>query len=75
MKTQFIPTNGIGEGISIPTQAKINAPGAEMEAIGQPTTEQIAKMNSLQSFLIKAYHADIIILTVAVGSMAVARYL
>ncbi len=65
----------IGERIFGPTQARINALGAEMEAAGQPSPEQVAKMNRLQSFLMSAYRIDVVILAVAVGAMAVARYL
>jgi len=65
----------IGERIFGPTQAKINALGAEMEAARQPTTEQITRMNSMQSFLMQAYRIDVVILAIAVAAMAVARYL
>jgi len=65
----------IGERVFGPTQAKINALGAEMEAAGRQTVEQVAIMNSLQSFLMKAYRIDIVILGIAVAAMAVARYL
>lgn len=65
----------IGERIFGPTQAKINALGVEMAAAGQPSAEQVAKMDRLQSFLMSAYRIDVVILAVAVGAMAVARYL
>ena len=65
----------IGEKIFGPTQAKIGALGAEMEAAGKPSAEQIEKMNSLQNFLAKAYRIDVVILAIAVAAMAVARYL
>jgi hypothetical protein len=65
----------IGTSVFGPTQGKINALGAQIAAAGKPTAEQSARMNYLQSFLMKAYQIDIVLLVVAMGAMAVARYL
>ncbi len=64
----------MGTGIFGPTQEKINKLGAEMSA-GEPSAEQVTKMHNLQAYMMKAYQVDIILLGIAVGAMAVARYL
>ena len=65
----------IGAGVFGPTQKKIATLGAEMASGGRPSMEQIAQMNNLQVFLMKAQRLDFILLTSALGAMAVARYL
>jgi hypothetical protein len=64
----------IGSGVLGPTQGKINQLGAEMSA-GQPSAEQATKMQSLQTYIMNAYKLDLVLLGIAVGAMAVARYL
>lgn len=57
-------------------QGKIGALGAAMaSAGGPPKPEEVAEMNRLQAFLIKAYRIDFVLLVVAMTAMAVARYL
>ena len=65
----------MGTSVFGPTQEKIGILGAEMAAAGRPSAEQISKMNQLQSFITKAYKLDMVLLAVAVGAMAGARYL
>jgi uncharacterized membrane protein len=58
------------------TQDKIGALGTAMaSAGGPPKPEQLVEMSRLQSFLMKAYQIDFILLVVAMVAMAVARYL
>lgn len=67
---------GMGVGIFEPTQQKIVALDAAMESAGGPPQPgQIAEMNRLQSYLMKAYRVDFFLLVLAVAGMAVARYL
>lgn len=66
----------MGARVFGPTQEKMGALGAAIaSAGGPPKPEQIAEMNSLQSFLMKAYRFDFVMLVVAMTAMAVARYL
>lgn len=66
----------IGATVFGKTQEKIGALGAAMaSAGGPPKSEQIAEMNRLQAFLMKAYRIDFALLIVAMTAMAVARYL
>lgn len=64
----------IGSGVLGPTQGKINQLGAEMST-GQPSTEQVTKMQKLQTYIMNAYKLDLVLLGIAVGAMAIARYL
>lgn len=58
------------------TQDKIGALGAAMaSAGGPPKPDQVSEMNRLQTFLMKAYQVDIVLLVVALAAMAMARYL
>jgi len=66
----------MGTRVFGPTQAKISALGTAMaSAGGPPKSEQVAEMNRLQAFLMKAYQIDLVLLVLAVAAMAVARYL
>ncbi|MCQ3937644.1 MAG: hypothetical protein DPW18_11445 [Chloroflexi bacterium] len=66
----------IGSTVFGKTQEKIGALGAAMAgAGGPPKPEQVSEMNRLQSFLMKAYQFDLVLLVVAMVAMAVARYL
>jgi hypothetical protein len=65
-----------GVAVFGPTQGKIGALGEAMaSAGGPPKPEQIAEMNRLQVFLMKAYRFDFVLLVIAMVAMAVARYL
>src|SRR5512139_3508472 len=66
----------IGATVFGKTQEKIGALGAAMQSAGgPPKPEQLAEMNRLQAFLMKAYRIDFVLLVVAMTAMAVARYL
>jgi uncharacterized membrane protein len=66
----------IGSTVFGKTQEKIGALGAAMaSAGGPPQPEQVTEMNRLQTFLMKAYQFDFVLLVVAMLAMAVARYL
>lgn len=65
----------LGTSVFGPTQEKIGALGAEMAAAEKPSEEQISRMHQLQLFLMKVYKVDVVLLVVALFSMAVARYL
>jgi uncharacterized membrane protein len=66
----------MGASIISPTQEKIGKLGAAMaSAGGPPKPEQIAEMNQLQSFVMKVYRVDFVLLMIAMVAMAVARYL
>lgn len=66
----------IGSTVFGKTQEKIGALGAAMAAAGgPPKPEQVTEMNRLQTFLMKAYRFDFVLLVVAMLAMAVARYL
>jgi len=59
-----------------PTQGKIGVLGAAIAgAGGPPSSEQASEMERLQSYLMKTYRIDFILLVTAVVAMAVARYL
>lgn len=65
----------IGATVFGRTQEKIGALGATMDSAGgPPKPEQVAEMNRLQGFLMKAYRIDFVLLVVAMVAMAVARY-
>jgi uncharacterized membrane protein len=65
-----------GAAVISPTQEKIGALGAAMAgAGGPPKPEQIAEMNRLQTYVLKVYRIDFVLLVVAVVAMAVGRYL
>jgi len=65
----------LGTSVFGPTQEKIGALGAEMAATGKPSEEQVTRLHQLQSFLMKAYKIDVVLLIIAVCAMATARYL
>ncbi|MCE7858891.1 MAG: hypothetical protein DYG86_03780 [Chloroflexi bacterium CFX2] len=66
----------IGSTVFGKTQEKISTLGAAMDSAGgPPKPEQAAEMNRLQTFLMKAYRFDFVLLVVAMVAMAVARYL
>ena len=65
-------------GVTIfgPTQGRISALGASMaEAGGAPSPEHVAEMERLQTYLMKTYRIDFVLLVIAVVAMAAARYL
>jgi len=66
----------LGVGYFGKVQAKIGKLGVELEsAQSAPNPTQLTEMNRLQSSLMKAYQFDLVLLTVAMLSMAAARYL
>ena len=66
----------IGATVFGKTQEKISALRAAMQSAGDPPKpEQVAEVKRLQSFLMKAYRIDFILLVIAMVAMAVARYL
>jgi hypothetical protein len=66
----------IGATIFGKTQEKIGALGAAIQSAGEPpASQQIAELNRLQSFLMRAYRIDFVLLVIALVAMAVARYL
>lgn len=67
---------GVGGGIVGPTTTKMAALGAEIARGGKPpTAEQAAQMASLQKRLALASLWNAILVTVALFTMAIARYL
>jgi hypothetical protein len=66
----------MGASIISPTQEKIGALGAAMaSAGGPPKPEQITEMNRLQTYVMKIYRFDFVLLVIAMLAMAVGRYL
>lgn len=66
----------MGVGYFGKMQAKIGKLGTEMESSqSAPNPAQVSEMNRLQSSLMKAYQFDLVLLSVAMLSMASARYL
>ena len=66
----------MGAAVISPTQEKIGALGAAMaSAGGPPKQEQITETNRLQTYVMKIYRFDFVLLVIAMLAMAVGRYL
>jgi len=65
----------IGATFFAPTQKKVAALELEIQKAGQPDASQMARMNNLQTSIIKVGKIDFVLMLFALGAMAVARYL
>ncbi len=65
----------MGGAFFAPTQKKIESLAHEMQASERPSVEQVTRMNSLQAKMLKAGQLDFVLMVLALGSMAVARYM
>ncbi len=65
----------MGGAFFAPTQKKIETLAREMQTSERPSVEQITRMNSLQTTMMKAGQIDFVLMIIALGSMAVARYM
>lgn len=65
----------MGGAFFAPTQKKTETLAREMQATARPSAEQITRLNSLQTAMLKASQIDFVLMIIALGSMAVARYM
>jgi hypothetical protein len=65
----------MGGAFFAPTQKKIEMLERDMQASERPSAEQLARMDALQTTMLKAGQIDVWLMLFALGAMAIARYL